>query len=197
VKTPALVSILLICFSSLVPGADALRKAPELPFTLPQEGEKLLSSYRGKVVGLEFILTTCVHCQAASKVMTKLQEEFGPQGFQALDVAINGLDEGRTPAAADALVTNFKSTFQVGFPVGWIRREQMSSFLGVSMMDRMVVPQLALIDRKGLIHYQTPPMGDANSMAEQTLRARIQELLAIVPAGSTVTTKSTPGAKKR
>jgi thiol-disulfide isomerase/thioredoxin len=197
VKTPVLLSLFLVCFSSLLPGADPFRKAPELPFNLPQEGQKLLSSYRGKVVSLEFILTTCVHCQAASKVMTKLQEEYGPQGFQALDVAINGLDEGRTPAAADALVASFKSSFQVGFPVGWIRREQMSSFLGVSMMERMVVPQLVLIDRKGLIHYQTPPMGDANSMAEGTLRQRIQELLALVPVDSTTTTGSKASAKKR
>src|SRR5436309_15913899 len=98
VKTPVLLSLFLVCFSSLLPGADPLRKAPELSFNLPQEGQKLLSSYRGMVVSLEFILTTCVHCQAVSKVMTKLHEEYGRQGFQAVDVAIHGLDGGPTPA---------------------------------------------------------------------------------------------------
>ena len=47
------------------------RKAPELAFTLAGQGDKLLSQYRGKVVALEFILTTCPHCQASSHTMTK------------------------------------------------------------------------------------------------------------------------------
>ena len=52
---------------------------------------------------------TCPHCQAASKLMTKLQEEYGPRGFQAIDVAINGLDEGRNSAQADQLIQAFWS----------------------------------------------------------------------------------------
>jgi thiol-disulfide isomerase/thioredoxin len=156
-----------------------LRKAPELAFTLPQEGQKLLSQYRGKVVALEFILTTCVHCQAASKVMTRIQQEFGNNGFQALDLAINGLDEGRDPQGADTLVKNFQSNFQVGFPVGWVRRDEMAAFLQFSVMERSVVPQLVLIDRAGYIHYQTPPLGDERSMQEDTIRERIKELLAL------------------
>ena len=105
--------------------ANALHKAPELAFTIPGQGERLLSQYRGKVVGLEFILTTCPHCQIASHLMTRLQSEYGSRGFQALDLAINGLDEGRSAKEADALVQGFSSTYQVGFPVGWVPREQM------------------------------------------------------------------------
>lgn len=159
-----------------------LRKAPELAFNLPGQGQKLLSQYRGKVVAVEFILTTCPHCQAASKVMTKFQEEYGPRGLETFDLAINGLDENRTPADADALVDTFRRNFQVGFPVGWIARDQMMSFMGFSMAERMVVPQLALIDRKGYIHYQTPA-GDSEEwtklMAEDAIRQHIEELLAL------------------
>jgi thiol-disulfide isomerase/thioredoxin len=173
-----------------------LRKAPELAFTLPQEGQKLLSQYRGKVVALEFILTTCIHCQAASKVMTRMQQEFGNSGLQALDLAINGLDEGRTPQQADALVQNFRSNFQVGFPVGWIRREEMASFLQFSVMERSVVPQLVLIDRAGYIHYQTPPMGDEKSMQEATIRERIKELLALPYTPTKAVNKARTGVKK-
>jgi thiol-disulfide isomerase/thioredoxin len=169
----------------LLPDEKAqLRKAPDLAFTLPQEGQKLLSQYRGKVVALEFILTTCIHCQAASKVMTRIQQELGSNGFQALDLAINGLDEGRDPQGANSLAKSFQSNFQVGFPVGWVRREEMASFLQFSLMERSVVPQLVLIDRAGYIHYQTPPTGDEKSMQEDTIRERIKELLALnyVPA---------------
>jgi thiol-disulfide isomerase/thioredoxin len=165
---------------------NAPRKAPELAFNIPGQGQKLLSQYRGKVVALEFILTTCPHCQAASHVMTKFQEEYGPRGLQVLDLAINALDENRTPSDADAMAEAFQRNFQVGFPVGWIPRDQMMAFMQFSMADRMVVPQLALIDRKGYIRYQTPA-GDnedwAKLMKEDTLHLHIEELLA-APANS-------------
>ncbi len=170
---------LLLCSFFLPAQANTLRKAPELAFTLPEQGERLLSQYRGKVVALEFILTTCPHCQMAAHLMTKLQADYGSRGFQALDLAINGLDDGRSAKNADALVQVFSNTYQAGFPVGWIPREQMMSFLQIKPTQRSVVPQLVLIDRKGVIHYQEPPEGDENFMQEATIRQRIEELLSL------------------
>jgi len=164
-----------ILFVSTLAAADAPnalpRKAPELAFTVPNQGQKLLSQYRGKVVALELVHTTCPHCQHASQIMTKLQAEYGPRGFQALDVAFN--------PNSDLLVENFAKDFQVGFPVGWAPVEQVLAFLNLSVMDRYVVPQLALIDRKGMIHYLTPPLGDDTSLTEPVIRQRIEELLAL------------------
>jgi len=168
--------------------AAAPRKAPELAFTIPGEGEKLLSQYRGKVVVLEFILTTCPHCQAASHDLTKYQQELGKRGFQAIDLAINALDNMRKPSEAEQMVTEFVSTYQVGFPVGYVPRPQMMSFLNVSPAERMVVPQVVLIDRKGFIHYQTSATSgpDWDSVAKTpALREHIDELLAM---GNTTTT---------
>ena len=150
---------------------EAIRKAPELAFSVPGQGQKLLSQYRGKVVALEFIFTTCPHCQAASKVMTKFQSEYGPRGLQVIDVAVN--------QNADLLVDNFAKDFQVNFPVGWTPSNEMLSFMGFSD-GRYVVPQLVLIDRKGYIHYQTPAKEDENwdkLMKEDAIRQHIEELL--------------------
>lgn len=163
---------IVFLWASTLAAADAPalpRKAPELTFTVPNQGQKLLSQYRGKVVALELVYTTCPHCQHASQVMTKLQTEYGPRGFQALDVAFND--------NSDLLVENFVKDFQVGFPVGWAPRDQVLAFLNLSVMDRFVVPQLALIDRKGMIHYMTPPLGDDTSLTESIIRQRIEELL--------------------
>jgi thiol-disulfide isomerase/thioredoxin len=148
------------------------RKAPELAFNVPGQGQKLLSQYRGKVVALEFIFTTCPHCQAASRVMTKFQQEFGSRGFQALDIAIND--------NADLLVDNFVKDYQVGFPVGWTPRDQMLTFMGFSLAERFVVPQLVIIDRKGMVRYQTPPLADeayGKLISEDVIRQHIEELL--------------------
>lgn len=176
-------------FSLLAAGPEGLRKAPELAFNIPGQGQKLLSQYRGKVVALEFILTTCPHCQAASHVMTNFQQEYGSRGFQALDLAINALDEGRTEAQADQIVQAFTQKFQVGFPVGYIPRDQMMSFMGFSLAERMVVPQLVMIDRKGYIRYQTPASDADENWAKLTnetaIRQHIEELLSISNSAST------------
>lgn len=169
---------LLVGVSLLASAGETLRKAPELSFTIPGKGPQLLSQYRGKVVALSFIFTTCPHCQAASKVMTKFQQEFGARGLQVLDVAVN--------QNADLLVENFRKDYQVGFPVGWIPQDQMVAFMGFSSA-RFVVPQLVLIDRKGMIHYQTPALEDENwdkLMKEEVIREHIDELLS---AGSNST----------
>jgi thiol-disulfide isomerase/thioredoxin len=147
------------------------RKAPEFAFSLPGHGQQLLSHYRGKVVALEFIFTTCPHCQAASKVMSKLQQEYGPRGLQVIDVAVND--------NADLLVDGFVRDFQVKFPVGWALRDQAASFMNFPTAY-FVVPQLALIDRKGYIRYQTTPTETPawdSLMNEASLRRHIEELL--------------------
>jgi len=158
------------------------RKAPELAFTVPGQGQKLLSQYRGKVVALEFILTTCSHCQDASHVMTQYQQELGPRGFQALDIAINALDTSPDPNSANTIVANFVRDFKVGFPVGWVTRDQFMGFMGFSVLDRVMVPQLVLIDRKGVIHYETPA-GESpereSLMKQETIRQHIEELLSL------------------
>jgi thiol-disulfide isomerase/thioredoxin len=156
----------------LADSLENVRKAPELSFSLPGKGQQLLSQYRGKVVALEFIFTTCPHCQAASKYMAKLQSEFGAKGLQVIDIAVN--------ANADLLVENFAKDFQVNFPVGWTNSEQMQSFMGFAS-QRYVVPQLALIDRKGNIHWQTPATTDDGNwekiMNQDAIRQHIEELL--------------------
>jgi len=159
-----------------LPGLPPLRKAPELSFKLPGGAQRQLSQYRGKVVALEFILTTCPHCQAAAKVMTKLQGELGPKGFQALDVAVNTTDE--------AVIKQFIADQQVVFPVGWIDAGSpqnnvmaLMNFMGMTVNDRPQVPQQVLIDRDGMIRYQTPPSGDFTALEESVLRGRLLEVL--------------------
>jgi thiol-disulfide isomerase/thioredoxin len=163
--------------------APAVRKAPEVAFTVPGHGQELLSHYRGKVIALELIFTTCPHCQAASHVMSRMQNELGSRGFQAIDVAFND--------NADLAVANFAQEQQTTFPVGWTTRDQVLAFLGISTVDRFVVPQLILIDREGMIHYQTPPLGDEESYKEDVIRKRVELLL-----NASSTHQRSPGSRR-
>lgn len=172
-------SVLTVCVAAQTPAVNTtVRKAPELAFKLPGGQEKLLSQYRGKVLALEFILTTCPHCQAQVPVLDGLMKKYGPQGFQAIDVAINAYDEDpKTDEHAGTTVSNFQMTYGAQFPVGFVQREAMDPFMNFSIMDRTVVPQVVLIDRKGMIHYQTPPSGESDLRNASFLEAKIQELL--------------------
>ena len=174
----ALASLSMLALLAMPLAAADPYKAPELAFNIPGQGQKLLSQYRGKVVALEFIFTTCPHCQAASKVMSGYQKEFGARGFQAIDVAVN--------ENADLLVENFAKDYQVAFPVGWTPRDQMLSFMGFES-GRFVVPQLVLIDRKGYIHYKTPALENEDwdkQMKPETIRDHIEELLSLGASAS-------------
>ena len=189
--------VLSICAVCLLEAeGNTVRKAPELAFTVPGQGQQLLTQYRGKVVALEFIKTTCPHCQAASQLMTQLQQELGNRGFQAIDVAINALDEGQNESQANSLVAAFTQIYRVGFPVGWTTRDQFMQFMGFSLMELTVVPQIVMIDRRGDIRYQTPARGDEISMKEATIRQRLQELLAETAPASTHTPRKRSVATK-
>lgn len=173
-KRAVVSALLAVLASSALLAQDAFEKihpAPPLAFIVPGMGQETLAGYRGKVVALEFIFTTCPHCQAASQLMTKLQTEYGPRGLQVIDIAVN--------ANADLLVENFAHDFHVNFPVGWTTMAQMEKFMGYD--DRFVVPQLILIDRKGDIHWQTPALSNDGTwqklMMEETIRQHIEQLL--------------------
>src|SRR4030088_1008594 len=90
------------------------RHSPELVLTFPDGTQKLLSSYRGKVVALEFLYTTCPHCQHAAAVLTKLYQEYGDKGFQPIGVAFN--------ENAKMLVPDFVRNFRVGYPIAYGER---------------------------------------------------------------------------
>jgi len=145
------------------------RKSPEFTITDPSGKETLLSSYRGKVVVLAFVHTTCIHCQAFSTVLNKIQKDLGPRGFQAIDVAWN--------QGAQGLVPGFVRQLGLTFPVGYSDWDPIMSFLGFSVMDRPVVPLIVVIDKRGMIRAESPPDGDPNLQDETKLRAMVEGLL--------------------
>lgn len=151
--------------------APVPRPAKELEIDQPNGKNLLLTSFRGKVVVVQFLYTTCPHCQAFSQTLTKLQNEYGPRGFQALGGAFNEADNN--------MVINYVNQYKVGFPVGVLVRDTVMNFMGFSLMDRLVVPQIALIDRKGQIREQTESNPAAMPLQNEAhLRAEIEKLLA-------------------
>jgi thiol-disulfide isomerase/thioredoxin len=135
-------------------------------------GKKIaLSSYKGKVLVVQFLSTTCSHCQAFSQLLTKLQAEYGPKGFQAVGVAFNEADA--------AMVRSYVEDHHIGIPVGFAPRGDVLGYLGVSVMDPgLRVPQVVVIDRAGQVRAQSDVGGTRELTEESSLRALIGRLLA-------------------
>jgi hypothetical protein len=107
--------------------------------------------------------------------MSQLQTEYGPKGFQALGVAFNDMSQ--------MLVTDFVRDFKVNYPVGFSTREPVHAFLQNDPNNSLHVPQIVIIDRKGVIRHQSLPRGDVNTATEAFLRKTIDALLK-EPAGA-------------
>ncbi|MBM3794258.1 MAG: TlpA family protein disulfide reductase [Acidobacteria bacterium] len=152
-----------------IPAADIPRPTPDMQFKMPSGGVIDLAQYRGKVVVLEFLITTCPHCQKCSQILQKAQDEYGSKGFQALGVATNEM--------AHMLVPDYVKNFNLRFPIGFAPREQAHEFLQHPMMLIMYVPQLVFIDRKGVIRSQHAGGSDFFKEEEKNIRARVEELL--------------------
>lgn len=163
------------------------RKAQEFAIQLPDGSRKLLSDYRGKVVVLEFLFTTCPHCQHSSQILTKLQNEYGPKGFQALGVAFNPMSK--------MLIGDFVRDFRVGFPVGYAEREPVNAFLQNPPESSLHVPQLVFIDRRGVVRHQSLPRNDTSTGVEANMRGVIEKLLA-EPAAAAPKARTAPARKK-
>ncbi|MBI5083800.1 MAG: TlpA family protein disulfide reductase [Acidobacteria bacterium] len=136
-----------------------------------------LSQMKGKVVVVEFLLTHCPSCKHSARLLAKLQAEYGPRGLQVIGLAI---DEGAGPKL-DAFVRETGANF----PVGVYSSAAAYDYLEHSMITNMLMPQLAIVDRKGMIREQhggaDPWMAEA--MEERNLRALLEKLLK-EPAGA-------------
>jgi peroxiredoxin len=146
------------------------RKSPEFTITEPSGKQTLLSSFKGKVVMIEFLWTNCPHCQRASLTIAKLHRELGPRGFYPIGIAI---DAGVT----ERKVADFVKQYGVSYPVGYSSSEAVDRYLGRAMMERLMLPQIVVIDREGVIRAQSGNNGDPLLENENYLRNLIGSLL--------------------
>jgi peroxiredoxin len=178
----ALASALLAAAATVPEQPPVPRKAPEYEINMPAGKSILLSSFKGKVVLLEFLNTGCQHCQHAATLYSKIQKDFGPRGFQPLGAAIND--------KAETLIPPFVRENKVTYPVGFTTMEATVHFLQIDPAKRWGVPQVVIIDRKGTIRYQTAWTGEDKAQDEAFVRNLIDGLLK-EPAGALAAKKAT------
>jgi peroxiredoxin len=109
-------------------------------FTLPQlDGQPLrLSSYRGKVVLLDFWATWCDPCREETPHFVELQKKYSDRGFQIVGVS---MDDGPEPVRA------FYQQFHIKYPVVMGNAKIGELYGGI-----LGLPIAFLIDRDGRIY---------------------------------------------
>ena len=120
--------------------STAPRHAPAPDFTLPllDGGELRLSSFRGKVVLLDFWATWCVPCREETPHFVELQKKYGDRGLQIIGVS---MDDSPDP------VHPFYQQFRMNYPVVMGTADVGSAYGGV-----LGLPIAFLIDRDGSIY---------------------------------------------
>jgi peroxiredoxin len=150
------------------------RPSKEFTFVEPSGKQTLVSGLKGKVVIVQFLFTWCPHCQAFSKLLTTMQKDLTPKGVQIFGVSF---DDNIAPAMA----STYKEKYEVGFPIAYAQRDQVLSYLGISVMERMAVPQIVIIDKEGRIRAQSQPLGSPELQNEANLKKWLSDLAAEKP----------------
>lgn len=147
------VALLLCCSAALILFSTAVNAQPPSPYAVKKlSGQKApdftlkdvsgnsisLSSFRGKVVLLNFWATWCPPCRAELPSMNKLNELLRKKGFVILAVSTDR-------AVVD--VEDFLKIYPVNFPVV----VDYNLTVSMSLYKVFMVPITFLIDKKGII----------------------------------------------
>ena len=159
----------MLVLSAPALAAKVPRKSPELTIATHEGGQVRLSDYRGKVILVEVLLTTCPHCQHSAQMLNRMQAEYGARGFQAVGVAFNESDKTQIP--------EFVRRYGVKYPVGFVPRDAIYRYLQADPNTGIHVPNLVFIDRDGMIRHQSLPQGDSETAREDNVRPLLEQLL--------------------
>ncbi len=143
--TNRLTVIIALAAAALVPAglpAQGARRAPG--FCLPDSKMELhdLADYRGKPVILEFMQTTCPHCQRLADILENLHQKYGDR-VGILSVA--------NPPDNQTKVAQFIAEHKVAYPIVFDCGQAAFSYLRVQTFN---LPQVFLIDQQGMIRNQ-------------------------------------------
>ena len=167
------IATLILAAGSLWPAkmqaAEIPRQSPDYSIQLTNGKQIKVSDYRGKVLCLTFILTTCPHCQKTTQLWDNIYPDLEPKGFAVVEAALNDNPD----------IPSFVAQFKVPFPVGTAGVMSALDYIQWPKDKRPLVPFLVFIDRQGVIRAQYTGVDEAffDAQQEQHIRAEAEKLL--------------------
>ena len=163
-----IIGTLLLASGSLW-AATIPRQSPDFTIQMTDGKQVKVSDYRGKVLCLTFILTTCPHCQKTTQLWDNIYPELAPKGLAVVEAALN----------ENPNIGSFVSQFKVPFPVGTAGVMSALDYIQWPKDKRPLVPFLVFIDRNGVIRAQYTGVDEAffDNQQEQHMREQAEKLL--------------------
>lgn len=145
------------------------RESPDFAIKMTDGKQVHVSDYRGKVLCLVFILTTCPHCQKTTQILDGIYPELAPKGFAVVEAVVNDNPD----------VASFVSQFKVPFPVGTAGVLPAVDYIQWPHNKVPQVPFMVFIDRQGVIRAQYTGVDEAffDDKQEQHIREEATKLL--------------------
>jgi hypothetical protein len=160
---------------SALPTTTVLRKSPQLTISEPSTGKStLLSSYKGKVVVVEFMFIASEHCMHVAQVLNKLNRDLGPRGFQPIGIVF---DPPKVPTSGEKVIPSLVDYFKLTYPIGFASKADVDTYLGRTGTELLPIPQVVVIDRAGMIRAVTGDRSNPKLEDENSLRTMIEGLL--------------------
>jgi AhpC/TSA family len=154
---------------------QAPRISPD--FLVAESGQPTvaLSSFKGKVVVMEFLFASSAHCMRVAQTLNKLYGELGSQGFQPLAVVF---DPPNARQSGQQLIPLMHEYFKLTYPVGYASKADVDSYLDRAPDQILNIPQLVIIDRAGRIRASSGGAGGDPALEDEgSLRTLIRKLL--------------------
>ena len=169
-KLVSILSFVMLAASCLLAQSPVPRKSPEFTIAKPSGEQILLSSFKGQVVVIEFLFVGSPHCIQLAQMLDRLQGDLGSRGFQAVAIAFG-------EHADQAMIGHVADHLKLNYPLGYSTSDQVDSFLGRQGSEKIKIPQMIAIDRKGVIRAATGGGADTRLENEAALRTLVDSLL--------------------
>jgi peroxiredoxin len=150
-KLACLVLLLMLAVRPAIPRTTIPRQSPEFTIHGPSGKDVLLSSFKGKVVMIEFMFLASGKCLQLAQTMNKLNADLGGRGFQAIAVAFPAPGSD----ANGSLVGYTAENLKLKYPVGYADKNEVDQYLSRERTDTLRIPQVVIIDRAGMIRAQS------------------------------------------
>lgn len=166
IRTSATITmvLLLACSTPGIGSSLVAHTTPEFTIQQPSGKTTLLSSYRGKVVMVEFFFLRSAKCLDLARTMNKLNQDLGSRGFQPVAIAFPAPQS----EANGPLVGSIADSLKLTYPVGYTTKDNVDQYLERAPNEVLRIPQVIIIDRNGVIREQTgvenPKLEDENSL---------------------------------
>ncbi len=155
--------LLPTCFAQHTP-----RKVADVPITLSDGKTIHISQFSGKVVMVEFMQVGCPECFQTMQFMSRLQNEMGARGFQAIAISLD--EDG-------GLVKPFAERYRLPYPVGHLDPAPAIKLMDLNATARPTVPYVMFVDWQGQARFQYPGNAPIFNEAEKNLRTIADGLL--------------------